>query len=145
MNAAVTLGVKKVNGKPVYTIITDPNTPHRDQRKQFRVLRRKLHREFDEVQLWTSSSGRVKKQRTTAAALPTVGVVPVAPVAPKAETQPAEATVPAPETAVSDNSGGESTPTPVPDKKGAALAKARAAAAAKKAAKAAKSTVDPLS
>lgn len=130
MNAAVTLGVKKVNGKPVFTIVTDPNTPHRIQRKQFRVLRRKLHGEFDEVQLWTSTGGRVKKQRTTAVNLPVTSSVP-APVV-----QPAETTDPLAETTVSDNSAEGSTPSPVPDKKGAALAKARAAAAAKKASKA---------
>lgn len=135
MNHAVTFGVnKKADGSQEFTVLADPNTPHREQRRNFRVLRREQHGTFDEVQLWTSSGGRVKKQRTTAAELP-----PVAPVeAPVPESQeqvqePAAAaqepisdvTAPAP--------AGEDTAEAKKAAKVARLAKARDAAAAKKA------------
>lgn len=145
MNHAVTLGVKKVDGKPVYTVITDPNTPHSEQRRAIKQLRRKLHVEYDEVQLWTSSAGRVKKVRTTSDPLPQVGVRSVESEASAEETVPdgadllntdAPAAQEAPAAQNPDNSGEAPVTSPAPDKKAAALAKARAAAAKKKAAKA---------
>lgn len=138
MNQAVTIGVKKKDGKLTFAIITDPNTPHRDQRRNFRNLRRELHGKFDEVQLWTSSSGRVKRQNTTDRALTgqpveaeeVSGVEGADLLSLDATTSDPVAAAQAPA-----NSDGNPVPSPVPNKRAEALKKAQAAAAAKRAAK----------
>lgn len=125
MNNAITLGVRKgTDGKPVFEVLTDPNTPHTTQRRAFRALRRAHHGTYDEIQLWTSSNGRVKKQKTTGA-----------PVSRTLPTQQSEPVVESAEIKIPGNSADGSGASPVQDKKAAGLAKARAAAAAKRASK----------
>lgn len=119
MNHAVTFGVKMENGQKKFTVILDPNVSHSEQRKQFRKLRHQLHGEYDEVQLWTSSLGRVKRQPTRAEKAPESVAAPTLPVA---------------ETGKPDIPEDQAGSPDVPDKRAANLAKARAAAKAKKAA-----------
>ena len=58
MNLGITIA-RKGN---TFKVITTPDVPFSEQRRNFRKLRVELVGEADEVQLWSSSQGRVKRK-----------------------------------------------------------------------------------
>lgn len=108
------LGITIARKGSTFKVIATPDVPFSEQRRNFRKLRVELVGEADEVQLWSSSQGRVKRKLLGAAQVETEAK------------------------AAGSSTEGNATPVaaekkPVTAPKADPLAKARAAAAAKKA------------
>lgn len=58
MNLGITLA--RTGGS--FEVITGPEVPFSEQRRNFRNLRKSLAGSIDELQLWSSGQGRVKRQ-----------------------------------------------------------------------------------
>ena len=114
MNIGITIARKG----ETFEDITGPEVPFTEQRRAFRKLRVELVGRFDELQLWSSGQGRVKKRSLVA---PTTAVEDSGDEAPAETPQPPVEVSPAPEKKK-------------PSNKADNLAKARAAAKAKKSA-----------
>lgn len=59
----MTIGVTIAQKDGKWEVVTDPNVPFSEQRRAFRVLCGKLTETHDEVQLLSSSQGRVKRKK----------------------------------------------------------------------------------
>lgn len=78
MNLGITIARKGTS----FTVLTMPEVPFNKQRRAFRALRRDLVKDgkptYDEIQLWSSSGGRVKRVKLRADIVPLpVKVAPV--------------------------------------------------------------------
>lgn len=61
------LGITIARKGDTFEVITTPEVSFTEQRRNFRNLRKELAGKFDEVQLWSSSQGRVKRKTLDAA------------------------------------------------------------------------------
>lgn len=59
----MTLGVTIARKGDKWEVINDPNAPFSEQRREFRKVCKRLAETHDEVQLLSSSGGRVKRRK----------------------------------------------------------------------------------
>lgn len=56
------LGITIARKGDTFEVITTPEVSFSEQRRNFRNLRKELVGKYDEIQLWSSSQGRVKRR-----------------------------------------------------------------------------------